>query len=95
MMGNAGWTWGEQQQEAFKTIKQHVSSAPVLGIPTNNDPYRVEADSSGKAIGAVLSQCQEGIWKPIAFLSKALNKTEQNYEIYDHELLVIMTALNE
>jgi len=95
LTGTVDWSWGCQQQEAFDTIKTHISSAPVLGIPTDEDPYRVEADSSGKAIGAVLSQCQEGVWKPIAFLSKALNETERNYEIYDRELLAIMTALAE
>jgi transposase InsO family protein len=35
------------------------------------------------------------IWHPIAFLSKSLNPTERNYEIYDRELLAIMTALSE
>ena len=52
-------------------------------------------DSSGHALGAVLSQCHSGTWWPIAFLSKSLSPTEQNYQIYDHELLMIMTSLAE
>jgi hypothetical protein len=31
----------------------------------------------------------------VAFLSKAMNETERNYEIYDKEMLAIMTALAE
>jgi hypothetical protein len=95
LTGNVDWSWEGLQQDAFEVIKQRISSAPVLAIPTDDDPYRVEADSSGKAIGAVLSQQQDGVWKPVAFLSKALNETERNYEIYDRELLAIMTALAE
>ncbi|SJL01317.1 uncharacterized protein ARMOST_04637 [Armillaria ostoyae] len=38
-------------------------------------------------------QEQEGKWRPVAFMSKALTTTERNYEIYDKELLAIMLAL--
>lgn len=76
-------------------LKTSITTAPVLAIATDSDPYRLEADTSGCAVGAVLSQCQQGTWWPIAFLSKSLNPTERNYEIYDCEPLAIMTALGE
>jgi len=50
-------------------------------------------DVSGYAIGGVLSQEQEGKWKPIAFLSRTMQPVERNYEIYDKELLAIIKAL--
>ncbi len=43
----------------------------------------------------VLSQQQNGVWRPVAFMSKSLSTTECNYEIYDKELLAIMLALSE
>ncbi|SJL16260.1 uncharacterized protein ARMOST_19780 [Armillaria ostoyae] len=46
-------------------------------------------------IGAILSQEQGGVWRPVAFMSKALTATERNYEIYDKELLAIMLALSD
>ena len=52
-------------------------------------------DTSGHAIGGVLSQEQEGKWKPIAFLSRTMQLAEQNYEIYDKELLAIVEALTK
>jgi hypothetical protein len=43
------------------------------------------------AIAAILSQLDEdGIWKPIAFMSKSLNEAERNYEISNKEMLVVM-----
>ena len=68
---------------------------PVLVIPVDDKPYRVEADSSDFALGTVLSQRQNDKWHPVAYLSKSLTEAEQNYEIYDKELLAIMTALSE
>jgi len=52
-------------------------------------------DTSEYAIREVLSQKQEGKWKPIAFLSKTIQPAERNYEIYDKELLVIVEALTK
>jgi hypothetical protein len=37
----------------------------------------------------------DGLWHPVAFYSKSLNKHEQNYEIYNKELLAIIQALEE
>ncbi len=55
----------------------------------------MEADASEGAIGMVLSQEQDGKWRPVSFLSKSLSVTERNYEIYNKELLAIMLALEE
>ena len=53
----------------------------------------MEMNISGHAIGRVLSQEQEGKWKPIAFLFKTMQPAERNYKIYDKELLAIVEAL--
>ena len=53
----------------------------------------METDASGHTIGGVLSQEQEGKWKPIVFLSRTMQLVEQNYKIYDKELLAIVEAL--
>jgi hypothetical protein len=47
-------------------------------------------------LGAVLSQQQkDGKYKPIDHMSESMSPAERNYEIYDKELLVIMTALEK
>jgi len=52
-------------------------------------------DVSGHVIGGVLSQEQDGKWKPIAFLSRTMQPAERNYKIYDKELLAIAEALTK
>ncbi|KAJ8455679.1 hypothetical protein ONZ45_g18876 [Pleurotus djamor] len=59
--------------------------------------YRVEADSSDFATGAVLSQLDpaDEKWHPVAYYSKSLQPAERNYEIHDKEMLSIIRALEE
>ena len=43
-----------------------------------------------------MSQLQEdNSWRPIAYLSRAMNETKRNYEIYDQELLAIIEGLKQ
>jgi len=65
--------------------------------PQESDPFRIEADSSDFATGAVLSQqlTTNRKWHPVAFYSKSLSSVEQNYEIHDKEMLAIIRALEE
>ncbi len=82
---------------ASTNIRLSISTGGIAdyALPLDDAPFRVEADSSGYATGAVLSQLQDNCWRPIVFLSKSLNKIERNYEIHDRELLSIMRALAE
>jgi len=53
---NKAWNWDTKEQEAFKRLKTAVTTAPVLMSPQDLEPFRIEADSSDFASGAVLSQ---------------------------------------
>jgi len=95
LKGKKEWKWEEEYQKAFEELKEKITSQPVLSLPRREGKFRVETDASGHAIGGVLSQEQEGKWKPIAFLSRTMQPAEQNYEIYDKELLVIVDVLTK
>jgi hypothetical protein len=91
------WQWGSSEVSAFRKLKELVTSAPVLTTPADNRPFRIEADSSDFATGAVLSQLstEDGKWHPVAYYSKSLSEMERNYEIHDKEMLAIIRALDE
>jgi len=67
----------------------------VLAAPDLDKKMRMKVDTlSDYAIGGVLSiECEDGKWRPVAFLSKSLNETKKNYEIYDKEMLAIIRGL--
>jgi len=84
LTGKKEWKWNEKEQKAFEKLKRLMSFIPVLAIPDPNREFQMEVDASEYAIGGVLSQRQtNNLWRPISFLSQALNKTERNYKIYD------------
>ncbi len=95
LTGNAEWKWGSAQDQAFAELKKRMAEDVILTIPNKTDPFMVEADTSEGVVSAVLSQKQNGKWRPVAFMSKSLSATERNYEIYDKELLAIMLALDK
>ncbi|KAJ1088807.1 hypothetical protein NDU88_001962 [Pleurodeles waltl] len=86
-----------EADQAFSTLKEAFSTAPVLTHPDANQPFIVEADASDVAIGAVLSQRNKdtGQLHPVAYMSRKLNEAEQNYVIAEKELLVICDAFKE
>jgi hypothetical protein len=96
-MKDVRFIWGLPQEDSFMKLKELVTLAPVLILPNNNLPFRLEADSSSITTGAVLSQLNvnDNAWHPVAFLSKVLNPVEQNYEIHDTEMLAIIQGLGE
>jgi len=54
----------------------------------------VEADAFNFVTGGVLSiKCKDNKWRPVAYISKSLNETERNYEIYNKEILAVIYCL--
>ena len=69
LTGNIDWKWEEEERGAFEELKQVVKSFPVLVVSTDDNPFRVESDALDFAVGAILSQKQEGKWRPVAYFS--------------------------
>jgi len=88
------WEWMEREEKAFKELKERFTKEPVLAAPDIDKKMRMEVDASDYATGGVLSmECEDGLWRPVAFLSKSLNEIERNYEIHDKEMLAIIRGL--
>jgi transposase InsO family protein len=90
------FAWGEEQTKAFELLKKMFTTAPILA---QFDPDRktvVETDASNWATGATMSQYDDdGVLRPVAYISKKNTPAECNYEIHDKELLAIINALKE
>ena len=78
------------QLDSFEKLKRLISSVPVLQFFNPNLPTRIRTDSSSVGLGAMLEQCVNGSWHPIAFASRALDKSEQNYAQIERETLSVV-----
>ncbi|XP_062527581.1 uncharacterized protein LOC134199889 [Bombyx mori] len=84
------FTWNNEQQLAFETLKNRLISPPLLIYPDFTKPFTLTCDASNYAISAILSQGDPNRDKPIAYASRTLNKSEINYNVTEKELLAIM-----
>ena len=90
------WNWEEEQKVAFKELKRVFTMRPVLVAPDLDKEMRVEADALEYTTGGVLLiKCEDKKWRPVAFISKSLNKVERNYKIHNREILAIIRCLEE
>ncbi|CAC5416352.1 Transposon Ty3-G Gag-Pol polyprotein,Transposon Ty3-I Gag-Pol polyprotein,Retrovirus-related Pol polyprotein from transposon 297,Retrovirus-related Pol polyprotein from transposon 17.6 [Mytilus coruscus] len=80
--------WTEECQIAFEKLKQD-SLVQIAWLFQEMKVNIMDTDACDTAIGAVLSQIQEGTLKVIAYGSRTLNKAERNYCITDKELLAV------
>jgi len=84
--------WTADCDVAFKQLKCALSGAPVLTYPdvsSNASPFVLQTDASAYGLGAVLEQDNYAI----AYASRTLSKSEQNYSVIQRECLAIMYAL--
>jgi hypothetical protein len=84
--------WNEDANSAFETLKQALTSAPILAYPITGLSYIIDCDASDLAVGGVLSQVQNGHERVIAYMSKGLSKCEKNYCATRKELLAAVMA---
>ncbi|KIM65554.1 hypothetical protein SCLCIDRAFT_112649, partial [Scleroderma citrinum Foug A] len=88
------YVWEDAQQQAFQELKNRLTSSPVLRLPDLSKPFVIQTDASKLGTGAVLLQKDAAdVLHPCAYLSQALVGAEQNYQVYDLELLAVMRAL--
>ena len=86
----ARFQWTSKCQEAFDGLKQRLTTTPVLGYPLDEGNMLLDTDASDTGIGAVLSQVQHGRERVLAYGSRKLSKTEQNYCTTRRELLAVV-----
>ncbi|GJY78240.1 putative reverse transcriptase domain-containing protein [Tanacetum coccineum] len=83
------YDWGEEQENAFQTLKDKLCNAPILALPNGPEDFVVYCDASGLGLGCVLMQ--KG--KVIAYVSRQLKIHEKNYTTHDLELCAVVFAL--
>ncbi|KAJ0392617.1 hypothetical protein ATCC90586_010571 [Pythium insidiosum] len=87
------WRWEDEQQVAFQTLKDELSSKPTLCYPDFEKPFVLATDASIKGLGAVLMQDQGQGLQPIGYASKVTNEQQSNYPITHLECLAVVWAI--
>ncbi|GKC69068.1 reverse transcriptase domain-containing protein [Tanacetum coccineum] len=81
--------------EAFESLKEKLTNAPIMISPDWSQPFELMCNASDFAVRAVLGQREGKHFHPIYFASKTLNNAQQNYTITEKELLAVVFAFNK
>ena len=85
--------WTDECSTAFQTLKDALISPPIMAFPNFHQPFTLSTDASNYAVGAVLSQVQNGQERVIAYASHVLTRTEKKWSTYDKELWAIVWSV--
>ncbi|KAI5115492.1 hypothetical protein M0805_009068 [Coniferiporia weirii] len=91
---NEPWTWTPNCDQAFLKLKSLFPNKPALLVPDPTEPFIPETDASKVASGMVLYQTNSnGNLQPCGYISETFGPVQQQYKVYDHELLGIICGL--
>ncbi|KAK1628023.1 hypothetical protein QYE76_002338 [Lolium multiflorum] len=86
---NTPFVWSDECEKSFQTLKEKLTTAPVLAVPEVGKDYTVYCDASKHGLGCVLMQDR----KVISYGSRQLRPHEVNYPTHDLELAAVVFAL--
>ena len=81
--------WHHEHQKAFEKLKSAITSSETLAYFDPQKDIVLQTDASKGGLGCAL--LQDG--RPVAFASKTLTTTEQNYANIEREMLAVVFAL--
>src|SRR3989442_11450547 len=83
------FVWSEACQNSFDRLKEKLTTAPVLTIPSGTAGFVVYSDASHQGLGCVLMQRGN----VVAYASRQLRTHEKSYPVHDLELAAVVFAL--
>nr|GFC12811.1 reverse transcriptase domain-containing protein [Tanacetum cinerariifolium] len=92
---NSPFVFSNECIQAFRTLKDKLTEAPILIAPNWDQPFELMCDASDYAAGAVLGQRIEKHFRPIHYASKTMNQAEANYTTNEKEMLAVVYAFEK
>ena len=86
------FNFDESCKAAFEEIKIKLVEAPIMAAPEWDQGFEIMCDASDFAIGAVLGQRKEKIFRTIYYASRTFNEAQENYSTTEKEMLAIVFA---
>nr|GFA86209.1 reverse transcriptase domain-containing protein [Tanacetum cinerariifolium] len=92
---NSPFIFSNECIQAFRTLKDKLTEAPILIAPNWDQPFELMCDASNYDVGAVLGQRIEKHFRPIHYASKTINQSEANYTTTEKEMLAVVYAFKK
>lgn len=90
---NVPYIWTKACDDSFNTLKNALTSPPLLIHPTYTETFIISCDAADQSVGSVISQGVMPHDKPIQYFSRSLTEVQQRYSTTEKEMLSIILAL--
>ena len=87
--------WTAEMERGFEKIKAELREERHLAFLREEGQLILYTDASDYAIGACLMQVQDGVERPLMFISKSLTKVQRRWSTSDKEMLAIVWAVEK
>nr|GFB33237.1 reverse transcriptase domain-containing protein [Tanacetum cinerariifolium] len=81
--------------QAFRTLKEKLTEAPILIAPNWDQPFELMCDASEFTVGVVLGQRVEKHFRSIHYASKTMTQAETTYTTTKKEMLAVVYAFEK
>ena len=88
----AKFKFDESCYRSFEEIRSKLIEAPIFSKLDWNKEFEIMCDASDYAMGVVLGQRTDKMFKAIYYASKTFNEAEENYSTTEKEMLAIVFA---
>jgi hypothetical protein len=88
--GRTSIVWTEELKQIFNDVKKSVEDLQELYFLSDDGEIRLYTDACDYGIGAYLCQIQDGIEKPISFISHTLSSVQQRWSTIEQECYAIV-----
>ena len=86
------FNFDESYQSSFKEIRSRLVESPIMAKPDWNKKFKIMCDASDYAMGAVLGQKMDKMFRAIYYASKTFNEAQENYSTTEKEMLAMVFA---
>ncbi|XP_075489466.1 uncharacterized protein LOC142528309 [Primulina tabacum] len=81
--------------QAFEKIKRALVTTPIMIVLEWKEPFELMCDASDYAVGAVLGQRRERMFRAIYYASRTMDAAQQNYTTTEKVMLAVVFAFDK
>ena len=89
---DAKFNFDESYQYSFEEIKSRLVEAPIMAKSDWTKEFEIMCDANDYAMGAVLGQKTDKMFRAIYYAKKTFNEAQENYSTIEKEMVAIVFA---
>ena len=92
---HAQFVWSDEHQKSFEALQKALIGKPVLKLPDVRKPFQLFTDASDCALGCLLTQEEDGVYKPVYYCSHQFSSSQANWSCIEKEAFAVLFGIEK